>query len=244
MTPTNNIESDIIELKFQGNNIRPDLMSNRDIAEMLIAFDNAIMPIFKDQNPEISSPLPLITFKDIGYKSISFRNIIREHQGKVKQAFTTLILSVSTQSVDGIPKQSQNAISKIVSFTNRHNCDASFGYSNNGVFVPLTGIHSFEKDTFKKFKEDKTYFGRLVKLDAESMYVHFRLINGQTLKSKINQEQVEEYRILIGEDVKIYGEATLSGRTLKRTSFNVKDINPRASMTINEAIESLREVFN
>ena len=244
MTAANNIESNIIELKFQGNNIRPDLISNKEIAAMLLAFDNAIMPIFKEQNPEISSIISPITFKDIGYKSISFRNTIREHSPKVKAAFTTLVLSISTQTSEGIPSQSQSAIKKIISFSDRHSCDAAFGYSQDGVFFPLTDIEPFQKHSFQKFKEVKEYYGRLVKLDVELLQSFFRLVNGQVLKCKINQENIESYRLLIGEEVKINGIATISGRTLKRTSFELTQITKHSLMNIDETLSSIRGILN
>jgi hypothetical protein len=233
-------------LKFEGNGINPKKLNNKEIAKMLIAFEDSIMPIFYQENPEISTEYSSsLAFHDIGYRSLSIRNAVKEYKQELKAAFSILLLSLSTGSSEGLPKQSKKALKSIVSFTNKYSCSANYGFADdNKIFTALAEVQPFSKKKFNRFIEAKTFFGKFVKLDVENLKAYFRLINGNVIKTDLGKSQIENFRELLNEEVKIKGKAMISSKTLKITSFELEELQPHKLYRINESISEIREIIN
>jgi len=242
------IESNVLELKFQGNGINPNKLTPSEIADLLKSFESCIRSIAISENPEISSFDGSIKYSDIGHRSLSFRYVLEKSQELIKGAFIVLTSAISSENIDNLPKDCLSAVTKFAKFNKQWDCKAYMGYysPNNKSFNELAQFHEITKRSeFKNFKQNKTVFGDLVKLDVENLRADFRLINGKAVNCKIKRTQIKKLRGFVGEQLKIKGEFSVSGETLEmKRSFILLEFKPEKLLSINETIDFIRSTLN
>lgn len=233
-------------MKFKGNQIKPTKLTNREVAEMLIAFEDAVIGVFKESNPELDNFDKFLKYHDVRDKSFSIRNLIKENQDEIKKAFLVIVSSMVLGASNDLPPESVRALNKINHFSKEKKCTAELGWSNtNGIFTSMAKIVSLKKKQSSSFTERKTLHGKLVKLDFENLKVYFRLLNGSAVKSTINEKQVKEFRQYVGEEVKIQGLVTISNSDYSiKNTFKLEGLESSDLYGISESINAIRKIVS
>lgn len=245
MLTQKDINSDILELKFSGNGISPYKMSNKEMADMLIAMEDCIMPIVMRENPEIEFDRDgLINFVEIGFESVSIRSRMVQYVNKIKDGLLILTLSLNTSNFSDLPAKSRAALNRISKFSSDYSCTANIGYSKNDFFNPLAEIKKTRSKRTSYFKQYTEVIGRLIKIDVENLEAIIRGVNGIAIKFDISDSDVIEYRDWLKEEVKLSGTAKVNGSSFNIAGFEKAKLEPYKFLSIRKTEEIFKNLEN
>ncbi len=239
-------QSNIVELKFTGGGISPTKLTPKEVASMLVAFDDALRPLLAQMYPEVNFGDNYVGLVNVGNRSLSLRYRLKEHPDKLRKGFEHLASSVAHNLIDDLPLPSANAAKKIARFATKTESTAQLGYyhEQEDTFDLVADFAPYKKTSFKRVRTNKVLYGKLIKLgDDKSPRAHIRLINGSVISSNIEPSQVLKYRDLLWENVKIMGEALISGQTLKITSFKIDSMVKHDLLPLGETVASIRKIL-
>ncbi|NCX95091.1 MAG: hypothetical protein EBX41_01535 [Chitinophagia bacterium] len=95
-----------IELKFEGDNIKPSDVKASEIAELIKSFEGAVEGVVREKHPEIKKELVLISFDEVKHESISIRCVAHKATEYVLPAYLTIATSFSENNFSGLPYSS------------------------------------------------------------------------------------------------------------------------------------------
>src|SRR4028118_1337747 len=93
----------IIELKFEGNGIKPSKVKASEVAELIASFESAIVSVIKQQHAAINDTEIFISFEQIEDKSLSLKCLAHRAREYVFPALLTIAASFSNNAYSGLP---------------------------------------------------------------------------------------------------------------------------------------------
>ncbi len=240
----NSNETDILELKFEGDGINPGKVKPHEIAELIVSFEKALLSTIKQNNPEIDSESLLFTFQEVKNESIGLRfsPII---QDIVKSVVLAGFLSISNSFKEGdfshLPSTAIANLKTITKFSKKYKCHGSFKHNDEVVssFTPHTEIST---DKVKWIKQETTIYGKLVDIGGENPNVHIKISDDQTLIFKTSEANAKSLAPKLYEKVAVKGIAKFNPTTLEIVEFKLTDISAYSPGKTFSAIQKLRNI--
>jgi len=238
------IDSNILELKFQGNDIKPNKVSIKELTNILSNFDEAFKAMILHYDPTIDLDDDYISLIAIDNKSLSLKSELKKFIEVSKTAYLALALAISSGDINALPEKAKKPIHNISNFNKKWDCEAKFGYSKNNIFNEIASFKSLNQDKDYTFQQKSTYYGELKKIGGDNPVANVLSLNGRYINAHLSKEQVIEYSNLVYKDVKIVGSAKYSGKTLRLKSFFLESMEAYEILSINQTVDSFKKLIN
>ncbi|HEY5392362.1 MAG TPA: hypothetical protein VIJ57_09630 [Hanamia sp.] len=233
---------EIIELRFEGNNIKPSKVKASEIAELIIAFEAAIQEIVKEKHPEISEDELLISFDEIKNSSIGLKSLA--HQVKyVLPAFELVTASFQTNNFNSLPNSSIEKLRKFTLFAKKYACDGAL-YRNGiqeATFTQNTAISYNDKGTSKG---ETTLYGEVQRIGGEKKpRVLIKINNDYNISFEVKKSIAIELASFLYKLVGINGFAQWDNNTYKILTFTANHIITTGQKSLSATFQELSTYY-
>ena len=243
---TENI-TDILELKCDGNGVKPDNVKASEIGALISEFETAILSTVKHENPEIDITELLICFDSIKDESIGI--FLRSNIDKVKPEILKLVSAsylilntcIFTNDYTRLPTQAITSLKRIQSFAKRHEGQARFKY--NGEQLSVIDARSEIKAIGQTFiKGDTTIYGELFDVGGDNPNIHIKINNDYNVIIETDRQQTKELASRLYDTVGLRGFAKWDLVTSRILEFKLYDVIDYKPGNIKNTLDKLRDL--
>lgn len=235
------IQKDIIELRFVGNQINPAVVKPREIAELIISFEKTLLSDIKERHPEIDTTQLLFSFEEIKDASIGIRFLPQLVKDIVLSSFSFISTSFQTGDFSGLSNDTISELRSLARFSKKYQCAGEFNYNGKqlSTFSPTTEIE-FNKNPI--IKEDITIFGRITDSGGDNPNVHLKVNDEITLIFPTSEAIAKQLAHKLYERVSLFGTVKWDAITYKVLDFKIKEIIEFKPGNTLKAINELRNI--
>lgn len=235
-------DNDILELKFEGNGIKPEIVKPSEIALLIDQFEKVLLATIHENSPEINTTdAVLFSFEaikdeslDIQFKSILAKDIILA-------SFTLISTSINTGDFSKLPPIAITSLKNITKFSKKYNCTGQFNHNNQtlSTFNPTTEI---SLDKVKYIKGETTIHGTLIDIGGENPNIHIKVNDDYTLIFDSTVEISKALSPKLYERVGLKGTAKWDALTFHVIDFKLAEVLDYEQGSISNAFAELRNI--
>jgi len=231
--------TEIIELKFDGNGIKPSKVKSSEIAELIISYENAITSIIKAEHPEINEGYIFISLEEIKEGSLSLKYLAHQAKSYVLPALFLITNSFENHNFNQIPNTAIEDLRSIIRFAKKYRCDGSF--IQNGK-----SLATFNQDTEVSYNDAETIKGET------TIYGEVQIAGGKknprttikindeyTISFEVSKEIAKQLASQLYNEVGLIGIAKWDKRTYKVLEFRVHEVITLNNKSINDTFIEL-----
>jgi hypothetical protein len=238
---TNN---DRLELKFEGNGIKPNAVKPSEIATLIDSFEKALLSVIKIDNPEIDTDTVLFSFEDIKHESIGLGfSLLKNDNIKpiLIASYLSLTQGISNSDYSTLPNAAIKHLKTILKFTQKYKCNANFNHNGKtlGTITSNTYIKSSKDNLLKGFI---TVFGELIDAGGDNPNIHLKIANEYSVTISADKQKVKELGTRLYEYIGLKGNAKWDAVSSKIIEFKLSEVLDYVSGNSKESINELREI--
>ena len=173
---------EIMEIKFSGENIFPETIRAKELADILANVEESLTAIILKENATINIDDLIIGLVNIeeGSAKLRFKSSM---QATVLTAFTLLVTAIAQSDYAKIPLASIKSVKAISDFTKKKNCIAEFRTHADST-EPLASITPQTEiiipETYQ-IKGETTIYGKVIRVGGVSPKAMIKLTDKQTV---------------------------------------------------------------
>lgn len=232
----------LVEVRFAGNNIKPDKIRSKELAELIASYEDAIASILVHENPELSKDTITVSLVAIGKSSIGLQ-FLPNLEELTFPAASRIAKSISRNDYSDLPHHAVESLRSISSFTKRHGCDAEFRAVNGESKVEATLHPTTVIPTTPKLIGETILYGEVKRVGGASPRVMITTLEGDTVYCDLSEALAIELGHRLYTDVGLKGKATWNAKTLELDAFVVESITDYSSISAPDAFAELRDLI-
>lgn len=232
----------IIELKFEGNGIKPSKVKASEVAEMIASFENALMAVIRQQHASIDESEVFISLDQIEDKSLSLRYVANRAREFVLPALLTITTSFANNAYADLPPSAIEDLRRITKFTKRHDC--------SGVFIDAgERLVTFDKDTEIVVSEDAflrgdtTIYGEVLKAGGDTPRVTLKIDDDYTVSFEVRKDIAIRLASNLYKEVGLQGSARWNRKTFKVVDFRADSVIFIEQASLTDTFAKLGKLF-
>lgn len=231
-------DSEIIELKFEGNGIKPSKVKASEIADLIRSLEDSIMSIVRSNHPELDEDYVLISFEEIKESSLSLKCRAHKAASYVIPAYMAITASFEQHNFNNLPKTSIEALRTITRFSKRHDCDGAFIRNDHrlATFNPKTEVAYRATDLIKG---ETTIYGEVKKAGGEVPRVTLRINGEYSIHFEVKKEIAIQLASQLYKEVGLIGTATWDRNTYRVLDFKAKGVVNLETPTLKDTFTGL-----
>ncbi len=240
-------ENNILELKFEGNDINPTVVKPSEIAVQIEQFEKALLSTIKQNYPTIDTNEVLFTFHSIQDESIGLNFLLVEfgiHKEVTEVIISSFILittCVNNEDFSPLPEEAISALKSFARFSKAHNCSANFRYNGNylSTITPSTEI-KYQKKAF--LKGDINIYGTLNDSGGDNPNIHLKVNDEYNLIIETTKEAAKELGHRLYDYIGLRGTAKWDAVTGQVVEFKLLSILDYRETNIKDAFSRLKDI--
>ena len=224
----------LIEIKFTGNGIAPELIKASELAEILIAIERMLTPLIHLEdladikNPTLDEKNPVVvglTNVIKGSLCLEFSSAIPD---KLIPAFRKITTSINEGNCHDLPISSLKGLQSISKFTQKCKCSGQFSLMNGKreVLASITPEMKFELP--EMLTGETILYGEVVRVGGKIPKVWLDVKNGnktRIIDCDVDQNIAETLGKKLYTFVGLRGNAKWDAETLDLKHFRIMEIN-------------------
>lgn len=234
--------TEIIELKFEGNNIKPSAVKASEVAELIKSFEFAIDAIVRNNHPEIKEDFVLVSFDEIKNESITIKCIAHKAKEYVLPAYITIVSAFSNNNFNELPYHSIENLRKITHFSKKYLCDGAF-ISKGERLANFSGDTDVSYNEANTVRGDTTLYGEVLRVGGENSRVQIKVNNTYTISFEVKREIAIYLATKLYKEVGLKGNARWDTKTYKVIDFRAEDIVEIEPSNLNDVFKDLNKLF-
>jgi len=231
-----------IELKFEGNNIRPAVVKASEVAELIKSFEGALEAVIRESHPEIKEGFVLISFDQIKHESLSIKCIAHKAKEYVLPAYIAITTAFSTNDFNNLPFSSIEELRTITRFSRKYLCDGAFISDGNRVanFNTETDV-SYSKNNVAR--GDTTLYGEVLKAGGETPRVQIKINNDYTISFEVKKEIAIYLATKLYQEIGLKGNARWNTQSFKILDFKAESVIDVPKGDLRNSFKELNKLF-
>ncbi|MBK9632281.1 MAG: hypothetical protein IPO62_14675 [Saprospiraceae bacterium] len=173
------INTNILELKYYGNNINPEAVRASEVADLIKGFEGAILSVAFDKRPDLSeyeNKFPFITISAVENQSLGLKHKMNAYTEIISSALLLIASSLNNNSYNSLPIKAIEDLKVLTRFAKRHECDGSF-YLGGEQIVNFGADKEIKIDDSRYIKGETTIYGILNKIGGNTPSLQLRINN-------------------------------------------------------------------
>lgn len=223
-------DSDILELKFEGNGINPGKVKPSEIASLIEDFEKILLITIKQKYPEIDTTQVLFTFDSVKNESLGIKftpKDIRPNGLVVKDvvlsAFFFFTTAVQENNFKELDNDALTPLRSINKFSRKYECPAKFIY-NQEELVAISPDTEIKLNKSITLKGDTTIFGELIDSGGDNPNIHLKVNNDYIIIIDTDRQKAKDLGSRLYEFVGLKGIAKWEVDTSKIIEFKLQDV--------------------
>lgn len=234
---------DLMEIKLKGEDIYPENIKAKELADIIINLEESLLNIVKKQHPDISIDeiiIPLVNI-DSGSATLRFKPSVPI----ILSAFIMLSSSIANANFENLPTRSIEGIQVISDFTRKRNCVAEFRVHADSeypeaIIEPSTDI--IVPESFYLIGETVLY-GEIERVGGVAPKAVIRIADGRTIHCNVTIELAKELGRRLYSKCGFSGKAKWSAENYLVESFQIEKIIDYQETSILSAITEISSKF-
>lgn len=243
----------IFQLRFTGGGVKPDVVPARELAELIIATEEAISSIALQRNPGLNPDEIIVGLVQIENKSLGL-SFASSSPDVVGSAFNEMAASITRRSFTGLPTKSLRGLRVLAEFNNTHNCRTQFWNGETTAREPLAEMDvGFEmylpEENF--IRGETVIYGRVERVGGVDPKARVRLSEHEVVSCRLNENLAKELGAHLYAQVGLRGQATWDASDHSLAYFRVDEILPfedagavSAAYALNDAAQGAYDAVN
>lgn len=229
-------------LRFYGEGISPKNVDIREVVNILIGTEEAVVAIAESQSPEVRSAKVIIGLAAVEDKSYSIRFVTSA--AAVVAAVHTLTVAINTKTFESIPPKARAGINRLTGFVIARKVDLDVSTESTPSPARATIRHndppSFEA---RPVRGETTLYGEVLRIGGAEPAFWLRLDDDSILSC----DCTKEFAIRLAGQKKLYktigvhGEAQWHPLTTEILKFRAIDLLPYQETDVVTAFTHLRD---
>lgn len=234
------IKKDILELTFSGGEIRPDTIRASEAAEMISAYETALLSVISRDNPEINLEEVFISLIEIEDNSAHFR--FKPTAKKIVIGAATLVnVAVSSNDIQSLPYKSVESLRSIWSFTNKKNCVAEITSSEEMPTAQIRPENEIKISEEFFYEGETTIYGRIERVGGATPKVRLRVDDEQVLYIDISENTAKKIAHCLYETIGVKGLAKWRKDNFELEDFKIEEVLDFQDQGIVSSISDLKK---
>jgi len=239
--------NNILQLKFEGNGIKPNAVKPSEIGTLIQEFEKALLGVVKIENPAIDTNSVLFTFESIEDKSIGllFNSdnpiIPKEIQNLIVASYISLGASVANNDFSSLDNDTISAIRSIAKFSKTHDCNGHFIH-NGKTLGSVTPKSDIKLNKPQYLKGDTTIFGELVDAGGDNPNIHIKINDSYSVIIETDKPKTKELASRLYDYVGLKGFAKWDVITSKIIEFKLYEVLDYAPGNITDTFDELKNL--
>ncbi|MFD3000113.1 hypothetical protein ACFS7Z_07060 [Pontibacter toksunensis] len=235
-------EQHSIELKFEGNGIKPSKVRASEVAELITSFEAALLAVVKDNNYEFEDAEVLISFDAIQDKSLSIKCLA--HSAKlVLPAFALVATSFTNAEFNNLPSASLEHLRKITKFSKKHKC-SGFLIQDGARLAEFDQNTEVTHSDAGTLRGDTTVYGMVLKAGGDNPRVTLKIDDNYTVSFDVKRDIAVKLAELLYKEVGLRGNARWDRKTYKVLDFRADAIVYLEQTDIQKTFQELGQLYS
>lgn len=231
---------DILEIRFVGDDVKPNTVKPHEIAELIIAFEKSLLSDIKERHPEIDINELLFGFKEIQDASIGVRFIPKLVRDIVVGSFTLISTSFETGDFSSISNETISELKPLTKFSKKYNCIGEFNL-NGRTLSSFTSTTEIQYNKNPIIEGEVKLFGRVIDSGGDNPNVHLKINDEHTIIIPTSEAFAKQLAYKLYEKVNLVGTAKWDALTFEIKSFKIKEI---IDFTPGKTLNAINELRN
>lgn len=238
---TGNANETLFTIRLTGEAVRPQLLPASDLAQLLIAAEQAVLAIALRDHPDAAEEL-VVGLSAVQDQSIGFA--FTSNQPQVAQAaYAELITLTENHAFRSLPARSLEGLRTLTRFSREHGGRTQFW--NGGTERPLLDLASdfaIEVPAPEYQRGETVLYGRIERVGGVRPRVRLRVSEHEVVYGDITEEQSRDLGSRLYSDAALRGLATWDAQDGSVVYFRVQEILHYHRGKVREAFKELRDV--
>ena len=216
----------LFQLRFTGGGVKPDVVPARELAELIIAAEEAIASVALQRNPALNPDEIVVGLVQIEEKSLGL-SFASPSPDVVGAAFKEIVASISNRSFGGLPAKSVRGLRILTDFNTTHNCRTQFWNGEITAREPLAEMDlGFERYLPEEhfIRGETVIYGKVERVGGVDPKVRVRLSEHEVVSCRLNEELAKELGLHLYAEVGLRGQATWDAKDHSLAYFRVEEI--------------------
>lgn len=203
-------------------------MPARELAELIIAAEEAIASVALQRNPALNPDEIVVGLVQIEEKSLGL-SFASSSPDVVGAAFKEIVDSISSRSFGGLPAKSVRSLRILTDFNTAHSCRTQFWNGETTAREPLAEMDvGFERHLPEEhfIRGETVIYGRVERVGGVDPKVRVRLSEHEVVSCRLNEELAKELGTHLYFEVGLRGQATWDAKDHSLAYFRVEEILP------------------
>ncbi|MDE3067965.1 MAG: hypothetical protein KGJ60_10505 [Verrucomicrobiota bacterium] len=198
----------------------------RELAELIIATEDAISSIALQRNPGLNPDEIVVGLVQVESKSLGL-SFASSSPDVVGSAFREIADSITRRSFTGLPAKSLRGLRVLADFNNTHNCRAQFWNGETTTRQPLAemdvGFESFLPEEHF-IRGETVIYGKIERVGGVDPKVRVRLSEHEVVSCRLDEALAIELGAHLYTEVGLRGQATWDATDHSLAYFRVDEI--------------------
>ena len=232
--------SETIELKFEGNGVKPSTVKASEVAELIKSFEASLLSVIKRDDPTFNDALVYVSFEEIKDKCLLLK--LKTHFIAAATAATVIGTSFSQKSFDDYPQTTIEDLRELTKFAKRHDCYGEIIRAGERIAI-------FDKNTEVSYSEkgtvwgETTIYGEVTRAGGENPKTTIKINDEYTLSFDVSKDIAIKLAANLYKEVGLVGRAKWNKRSYKVLEFKASDVIILEDQPITKTFEELSNLF-
>ncbi len=230
----------LFTIRLTGEGVRPGLIPAGDLAQLLIAAEQAVVAIAVREHPEAAEDL-IVGLAEVREESIGFA--FTSNQPEVAaSAYHELVTLIGNRAFRSLPARSLEGLRTLTRFTSQHQGRTQFW---NGMadrpLLDLAPDFGIEVPAPEYQRGETVLYGKIERVGGVRPRVRLRVSEKEVVYADISEEQSRVLGSRMYEDAALRGQATWDAQDGTVVYFRVEEILHYQRGKVSGAFDELRE---
>ncbi|AFN73830.1 hypothetical protein MROS_0587 [Melioribacter roseus P3M-2] len=235
---------DIFELRFAGDDIKPENIRAKDLAEVISAFEDSLLKLILKDNRELNEEKIIIGLVDVenGSAKLKFKSTIPEI---TLSALLLISTSISKNDFSQLPSSSIRSLKTISDFTKKRNCVAEFR-ANPLEEKPLASINketSIEIPDTHYIIGETSIYGRVERVGGVKPKVMIRLTDNNLISCDVSEEVAKKLGQNLYKMIGFVGKAKWLAENYSLENFEIEDVIEYEETSLLQGLDELSSLI-
>lgn len=215
-------QEETLEIRLTGEGMKPTKLKASEVAELISAYENALLRVIERTNPEINLDKVTISLVDIQENSSHFL-FVTNVKSAVFAAAAAINVALTAETTEKLPYKTVESLHEIWKFTRKKGCATTFSGAGmpSAIIVPTKPIE-ITKEFF--FESETTIYGTIERVGGAEPKVRIRLDDEQVLYLIIDEAKAKRLAGRLYESIALKGTAKWRKDDRRLEGFTIEEI--------------------
>ena len=233
-------EQPILELRFNGKNISPELIRAKELASILQALDELLAAETAHIYPHLPAENAAVGLVSIqsGSLALSFQTKTPE----IKTVFHHVASTIEQMKFDRLTTRGLESLRTIASFGKRYDCRTEFRSTDKPTALAVLEPNT-EIQPLPILDGETTLYGEIIRVGGKEPKVTLELTSGQTISCDASEALTKDLATRLYTWVGLKGMATWNAHDNRLITFNIQKITSYENLSYSQAFDLLSDMI-